>query len=163
MGKMYFLWKRTPHGMIRISCEGLSDFVRGFLSAQSRLHSLAVAEPPSGENGDRWMTVVLSSRDSTRESWVERRLSSLVRPLGLLASVVWISRGSGSAEWGEACRAVLGSPWTWMTLASSVALAVIAGWAAFFWTAFWGTAAWFLVKGLILLGRSSFFHTAGGR
>ncbi|MBQ9564944.1 MAG: hypothetical protein IJU98_05095 [Synergistaceae bacterium] len=159
---MYFLWKRTQHGTIRISRDGLFDFVQGFLNKQSRLHSLAVARPPVEEGEDRWLTVILSSRDPAREPRIERRLSSLVRPLGLLSSVVWISR-SGSAEWRELCRSVLGSPWTWMSLGSSAALVALAGWSAFFWTAFWGTAAWFLVKGLSLLSRSSLFRAPGGR
>ena len=163
MGGVYFLWKRTCHGTIRISRDGLFDFVQGFLNKQFRLHSLAVARPPVGEGEDRWLTLILSSRDPAHEPRIARRLSSLVRPLGLLSSVVWLNQGSGSAEWREMCRAVLGSPWTWMFLGSSVALVVLGGWAAFFWTAFWGTAAWFLVKGLLLLSRSSFFRAPGGR
>ena len=160
---MYFLWKRTQHGMIRVSCEGLSSFVGRFLSSRFTLHSLAVAGHPSGENDERWLTMILSSRDPSCENGVESRLSTLVRPLGLLPSVVWISHGSPGAEWIETCRAVLCSPWVWMFLASSAALAAIAGWAAFFWTAFWGTAAWFLVKGLSLLVRSPFFRADGRR
>ena len=166
---MYFLWKRTSHGMIRVSCEGLKNFVGSFLSSQFRLHSLAVSErsehhvESEPENGDRWLTMILSSRDPSSEPRVERRLSHLVRPLGLISSVAWISRGSPGAEWIETCRAILGSPWVWMSLASSVALAAIAGWAAFFWTAFCGPAAWFIVRGLSLLIRSSFFKAAGRR
>ena len=162
---MYFLWKRTPHGMIRVSRDGLSEFVQGFLSARSRLYSLAVAEQPGSRgDGDRLMTLVMTSRDPSHESWIEKKLSALLKPLGLIPSVAWASRGSPSAEWTEVRRAVLSNPWGWMALASSVALVTIAGWAGFFWTTFWGTAAWFLVRGLsILLGRGSPLRAASER
>ena len=143
---MYFLWKRTPHGMIRVSYDGLFDFVQGFLSARFRLYGLALA---AGDNA--LLTLLMSSGDVSREPGLARSLSALMEPLGMLTSVVWFSRGAPGSDWVEARFSLLRSPWAWMALASSVALIVVAGWVGFFWTAFWGTAAWFVVRGLTFL------------
>ncbi|MCR5347630.1 MAG: hypothetical protein K6E38_07620 [Fretibacterium sp.] len=157
---MYFLWKRTQHGVVQISGEGLSDFIRGFLTAKCRLCGLALASGCSPQSllpsstdkdsppADDPLTVVLSMTDSSSRPGIERKLSFLMRPLGLAPLVVW-----GTPE--EELLDLLKSPWLWMGLASSIALAVIAGWEGFFWTAFCGTAAWFAARGL-----ASLYHLA---
>ena len=155
---MYFLWKRTQHGMVQISGEGLADFIRGFLTAKCRLCGLALAAgcslhsvlPSSTEQAsppaDDPLAVVLSLTDASGRPGIEKKLSFLMRPMGLTPLVVW-------AAPEEELLDLLKSPWLWMALAASIALAVIAGWAGFFWTAFWGTAAWFAARGLALLYR----------
>ena len=145
---MYFLWKRTPHGTVRISCRGVADFIQRFLAARARLCSVALAE---GETA--LVTLVLSSRAASHEPGIERQLSSLMEPMGMVASVIWFNRGSSAAEWTETRLTfdLHRNPWAWMALASSIALVVIAGWSGLFWTAFWGTAAWFSVRGLCFL------------
>ena len=156
---VYFLWKRTPHGLVRVSCEGLGDFIRRFLAAKARLHSLALAE---GENAP--VTLVLSSPNESYEARIERRLSSLMEPMGMIISVVWSSRVGARMEWTEARASLCKSPWTWMALASSAALVVMAGWRKYFWTLFWGTVAWFIVKGLksLFQGKKLFVSTGSG-
>ncbi|WP_298781337.1 hypothetical protein [uncultured Fretibacterium sp.] len=150
---MYFLWKRTPHGTIRMSYDGLFDFVQGFLPARFRLYGLALA---AGD--DALLTLLMSSSDASRELGLTRSLSALMEPLGMFTSVVWSSRGAPGSDWIETRFTLLRSPWAWMALASSIALIVVAGWVGFFWTAFWGTAAWFVVRGLtfLLTRRKSF-------
>ncbi|MCR4818345.1 MAG: hypothetical protein K5841_05260 [Fretibacterium sp.] len=155
---MYFLWKRTQHGMVQISGEGLADFIRGFLSAKCRLCSLALAAgcslhsiiPASTDQAsppaDDTLAVVLSLMDVSSRPGIEKKLTFLMRPMGLAPLVVW-------ATPEEELLDLLKSPWLWMALASSIALAVIAGWAGFFWTAFCGTATWFVARGLSLLCR----------
>ncbi len=143
---MYFLWKRTPHGSIRVSYNGLADFIRRFLTRKSQFCSFALAE---GETAV--MTLVLSSRDGSLENKVENRLNAVMKPLGIATSIIWSSRGNPEEEWSEARAAFFRSPWTWMSLASAVALVFIAGWSGLFWTSFWGTAAWFLVRGATFL------------
>ena len=78
--------------------------------------------------------------------------------MGMVASVVWAHRSSPGSEWVEARFNLVRNPWAWMTLSSTIALVVIAGWDGLFWTAFWGTAAWFTVRGLAFLlgGRGRF-------
>lgn len=158
---MYFLWKRTQHGVVQISGEGLADFIRGFLTAKCRLCSLALAAgcslhsmlPPSTDKApppaDDPLAVVLSLTDASDRPGIERKLSFLMKPMGLTPLVVW-------ATPEEELLDLLKSPWLWMVLATSIAIAVIAGWAGFFWTAFWGTAAWFVARGLALLYRLAF-------
>ena len=143
---MYFLWKRTPHGSIRVSYDGMAGFIQSFLPRRSQFRSFALAE---GETAS--MTLVLSSRDGGLESTVENRLQVVMKPLGIAPSIIWCSRGSPEEEWSELCSSLFLNPWAWMLLVSAVALVVIAGWAGFFWTFFWGTAAWFLVKGAVSL------------
>lgn len=143
---MYFLWKRTPHGSIRVSYDGLADLSRRCLTRKSQFRSVALAE---GETAV--VTLVLSSRDGSLDSKAESCLNAVMKPLGMLPSIVWSSRGSPEEEWCELRFALLHSPWAWMSMASAVALVVLAGWDGFFWTSFWGTAAWFLVKGVTSL------------
>lgn len=144
---MYFLWKRTEHGTIRVSREGLSDLVRSHLGP-SRLYSLAMAATGCAPSDEGLVTVVLASRDPSHEPKIAQRIKALLAPLGMAVSVVWADRGSPGAAWIEMRPLLFTDPWAWMALTSSVALVVLAGWAGFFWTAFWGAAAWFIARGL---------------
>ena len=142
---VYFLWKRTPIGSIRVSCDGFSDFINRFLSGKSRCNSLSVAE---GEKAA--MTLVLSSRNTAVECGeIEKRLAAVIAPLGFSVKFIWADRGAPGAELCEKLSSAYRSPWTWMLIASFVTLKCIAGWKGFFWTLFWGTAAWFVSKVLI--------------
>ena len=143
---VYFLWKRTPHGSIRVSYDGMADFIRRFLTRKSRFCSFVLED---GETA--LMTLVLSSKDGVFESKVENRLNAVMKPLGIASSVIWSSQGSPEEEWCEIRSALYRSPWAWMVLSSAVALVFLAGWRGLFWTAFWGTSAWFLAKGAAFL------------
>lgn len=138
---MYFLWKRTPLGSVRVSDQGLGDFLKPLLSMKSRLRGLSMNE---GEEAS--VTLVLSSDVAEREDWLEARLSSIVAPLGLTVRTIWVDRGAPKTEWCETKGALYQSPWTWMLLVSMVTLVFKAGWNSLFWTMFWGTAAWFIAR-----------------
>ena len=139
---MYFLWKRTPHGSIRVSCDGFSDFINRVLPGKSKCRSLSLAE---GENAV--ITLVLTSDNTTAEcSKIEERLASTIAPLGLGVRVIWADRGTPGAELCENLSFAYQSPWTWMLVAALIALKSMAGWKGLFWTLFWGTAAWFVSK-----------------
>lgn len=140
---MYFLWKRTPYGNIRVSYEGLSRFIRRFLAPKLKFCSFALAEGDTAS-----VTLVLTSDDASQESEAESRLISLLEPLGMAASVVWSDLEGATAAWGEKRAVFYRNPWVWMMVASAIALAFIAGAKGLFWTSFWGVFAWFLVKGL---------------
>ncbi|MDR1648638.1 MAG: hypothetical protein LBR71_00130 [Synergistaceae bacterium] len=142
---MYFLWKRTPHGSIRVSCSGLSCFIERVLSGESTCRSLALAE---GETAS--VTLVLSSKNASAGTGVEEHLASVVAPLGFRVQVIWVDRGTPAAEWHEALSSFSLSPWAWMLAASVVAITAIAGLKGLFWTLFWGTAAWFVSKVLVV-------------
>jgi hypothetical protein len=144
--KVYFLWKRTPHGSIRVSCDGLSGFINRVLIEKSRCCGLSLAE---GESAT--VTLVLSSDTPEADILrVEEHLASIVEPLGFRLQVVWADRGAPEAEWSEALFAAYQNPWTWMVLAATIALGVMAGLKGLFWTFFWGTAAWFVSKFFIV-------------
>ncbi len=139
---MYFLWKRTPHGNIRVSCDGLSGFIDRILTEKSRCRGLSVAEGDSAS-----VTLVLSSDDPMATgAQVEERISSIVAPLGFRVKVIWVDRGVPEAEWCEALSSLYQSPWLWMLAAAMTALGVMAGLKGLFWTLFWGTAAWFVSR-----------------
>lgn len=147
---MYFLWKRAPHGSIRVSQEGLVAFLKRTLSAKYQLHGLSM------EEGDEaTLTLVLSSDDGTGSEEEEESLASVLSPLGLSLRVIWVARGATGAKWREAKEPVYiyKSPWTWMSLAALTALAVNAGLRGVFWTCFWGTAGWFVARFLPVLFR----------
>jgi hypothetical protein len=141
---MYFLWKRTPHGSIRISCSGLSCFIERVLSEESKCRSLALAE---GETAS--VTLVLSSESTSPGTGVEEHLASVVAPLGFRVQVIWADGSVPAPEWPETLSSLSLSPWTWMLAASVVAIIVVAGFKGLFWTLFWGTAAWFASKVLV--------------
>lgn len=144
---MYFLWKRTPLGSIRVSCDGFSDFINRFLSGKSRCRSLSIAE---GEKAA--MTLVLSSNNSVMKySEIEERLAAVISPLGFSVQIIWTDRGSPGAELYEALSSIYQNPWTWMLVGALLTLRYMAGWQGFFWTIFWGTAAWFVSKGIIAI------------
>ena len=143
---MYFLWKNTPIGLIRISSEGLREFAEDVLLSQLRLYSVTLS--PSGRKDDAEMSIVLSDDDITAETkkTVEKHFPAVFKPMGIKASVVWASSEKN-------VLAVLCSPYVWAGIAACVAVFVTAGSDGFFWTAFWGTAAWFSVHGLGMLAR----------
>lgn len=139
---MYFLWKKTPHGSIRISCDGLSGFFSRILSDKSKCRGLTLIE---GE--EAFVTLVLSSGSLVAEKLgVEERIASIAAPLGFRMQFIWVDRGAPEAEWCETLSSIFRSPWTWMVVVSAVALGIMAGMKGLFWTLFWGAAAWFVAK-----------------
>ena len=96
------------------------------------------------------MTLVLSSSNAAVDfSKIEKRLASIITPLGFSVQFIWADRGTPGAELCETLSSVHRNPWTWMLLAALIALKITAGWKGFFWTLFWGTAAWFVSKVII--------------
>ena len=139
---MYFLWKRTPHGSIRVSCGGLSGFIDRVLPGKSRCCGLTVAE---GETAS--VTLVLSTDSSAPENdGIEEHIASVVTPMGFRTQVIWVDKNISGAEWNEKLPTVYQSPWTWMVIAGVLALMDMAGLKGIFWTFFWGATAWFVSK-----------------
>lgn len=143
---MYYLWKNTHYGIIRVSCSGLYDFVLETVKSRLRLYSVTLE--PSGKKEHANMTLVFSEEDlspDTKKS-VEEHVSSVLMPLGLKASIVWASPERGIMP-------LLQSPYTWAGMASCLAVIVTAGFNGFFWTLFWGVAVWFMIRGLGIIAR----------
>ena len=143
---MYFLWKSTPIGIIRVSCDGLCEFANEAVRSRLRLYSITLS-PSDEEYAD--MSIVISDENVVPEAkkHVEKHFASILRPMGIKASVVWASPE-------KSVYAVLRSPYVWAGIASCVAILMTAGSAGFFWVAFWGAAAWFAVHGLGILMRA---------
>ena len=143
---MYFLWKTTPIGIIRVSCDGLCEFVGEAVKSKLRLYSVTLS--PSGMKDDADMSIVLSEENVIPEAKknIEEHFASIMRPMGIKASVVW-----SAPE--KSVYAVLCSPWVWAGIASCIAVLVNAGSEGFFWVSFWGAAAWFTVHGFRILMR----------
>ena len=143
---MYFLWKSTPIGIIRVSCDGLCEFANEAVRSRLRLYSITLS-PSDEEYAD--MSIVISDENVVPEAkkHVEKHFASILRPMGIKASVVWASPE-------KSVYAVLRSPYVWAGIASCVAVLMTAGSAGFFWVAFWGAAAWFAVHGLGILMRA---------
>ncbi len=143
---MYFLWKSTPIGIIRISSEGLREFAEEILCSKLKLYNVTLS--PSGRKDEAEMSIVLSEDDVAPETkkTVEKHFPAVFKPMGIKASVVWAASERN-------ILAVLRSPYVWAGIAACVAVFMTAGSAGFFWTAFWGAAAWFSVHGLGVLIR----------
>jgi hypothetical protein len=144
---MYFLWKRTPHGNIKVSCDGLSGFIDRILTEKSKCRGLSLAEGDSAS-----VTLVLSSEDSVSKGHlIEERISSIIAPLGFCVTVIWVDRGAPEAEWCETLLSLYQNPWFWMLVVAMLTLGILAGLKGLFWTLFWGTAAWFVSRFIISL------------
>jgi len=141
---MYFLWKNTPCGFIKISYEGLFDFVNYVLRTSFRLYSITLK--PSESQAD--LTIVISDEDISAEvkEKVEQHLSEVLDPAGMTASIVWAAPERGFMQ-------IIQNPYIWAAVASCSAVIITAGFAGFFWTAFWGTAAWFAIRGLTIIAK----------
>lgn len=143
---MLFVWKNTPYGIIRVSCEGLRDFANDALRSRLKLYSVTLS--PAGKKDNADLTIVISEEDLSPETKkkAESHIASILRPMGIRASVVWADPERGI--WPVLC-----SPYTWGIMASCSAVIITAGFEGFFWTVFWGAAAWFGVYGLALIAK----------
>lgn len=143
---MYFLWRNTPYGTIRISCEGLYDFADEMLRSRIRLYSITLL--PSGRKENADLTVVLSEEDLKPEvrKNVENHFDAILKPMGLKVSIVWASPEHNISS-------AIQNPYVWAGIASCMAVIVTAGFEGFFWVSFWGAAAWFMVRGLKVIAR----------
>jgi len=141
---MYFLWKNTTCGLIKISYEGLFDFITYILRTTFKLYSITLA--PSESRAD--LTVVISDEDISADvkEKVEKHLVEVLDPTGMKASVVWATPERGFMQ-------IIQNPYIWAAVASCSAVIITAGFAGFFWTAFWGTAAWFAIRGLTIIAK----------
>ncbi len=143
---MYFTWKNTPYGIIRISCDGLKNFADDML--KSRMHLYSITLTPSGKKEHADMTIVISDEElqpSTKKQ-VENHFAEVLKPMGMKPLIVWASPERGVMP-------VLQSPYTWAVVAACSAVIITAGFEGFFWTAFWGASAWFGVFGLGRIAR----------
>lgn len=138
---MYYLWKNTHYGIIRVSYSGLCGFVREIVASKLRLYSVTLE--PSGKKENANLTLVFSDEDLTREtkSKVEEHISSVLKPMGFKPSVVWATPERGM-------MAVIQNSYFWAGAASCAAVIVTAGFDGFFWSLFWGGAVWFVIRGL---------------
>ena len=143
---MYFLWKNTAYGIIRVSYEGLYEFADDMLKPKLRLCSVTLLPSDTKDNAD--ITVVFSEDDLNPETRkkIENHFESVMKPMGLKPSVVWAMPERGIMQ-------ALSNPYVWAGIASSSAIVITAGFAGFFWTVFWGVSAWFAVRGLSLISK----------
>ena len=141
---MYFVWRKNHHGLIRVSCEGISAFVDDVLKSKLRLYSVTLS--PSQEDAD--LTIVISDEDikSELKQQVESHFIEALKPMGLKALIVWASPEREFVP-------LLHSPYAWAVIASCFTVILTAGFESFFWTAFWGASAWFAVHGLEMLAK----------
>ncbi|MBQ9390428.1 MAG: hypothetical protein IJR27_03855 [Synergistaceae bacterium] len=138
---MYYLWKNTPYGIIRVSCAGLYDFANDIFKSKLRLYSVTLS--PSGKKEHADLTLVISEEDLTSETKakIEEHITSVLKPMGLRTLIVWSSPERGIMP-------LIQSPYAWAGIASCTAMIITAGFKGFFWTAFWGLAVWFTIKGM---------------
>lgn len=139
---MYYLWKNTTYGLIRVSYSGLYDFVLSTVRSKLRLYSVTLE--PSGKKEHANLTLVFSEEDnisSEKKRKIEEHVTSVLKPLGLKASVIWANPERGISE-------TVQNPYFWAISASCLALVVTAGFEGFFWTLFWGMSVWFVIRGM---------------
>ena len=143
---MYFLWKTTSIGIIRVSGGGLKDFADDAVRSRLRLYSITLS--PADKKGDADVSIVFSDEDVAPETRtkVEEHFPAVMKPMGIKASVIWASPE-------RSVLALLGSPYVWAGVVSCCAVMVTAGASGFFWVMFWAATAWFGVSGLKLIAR----------
>ena len=138
---MYYLWKNTHYGLIRVSYSGLYDFALSAVKSKLRLYSVTLE--PSGKKEHANLTLVFSEEDlpiDTKKK-IEEHISSVLKPMGLRASIVWASPERGIFD-------LIQNPYFWTVSASCLAVVITAGFEGFFWTVFWGMSVWFVIRGM---------------
>ena len=117
---MYYLWKNTPYGIIRVSYGGLKDFANEAVKSRLRLYSVTLQTSDRKEDAD--MSIVLSEENVIPETKkkVEQHFTAVFAPMGINASVVWTVPEKSIA--GLLC-----SPWVWAGAAACIAGFVNAG------------------------------------
>ncbi len=149
---MYFTWKNTPYGLIKISEDGFRNFLNQLLNPVLNpyfiIHSLSLETEISSENDDAKLILVMYPHENpefyenVHENYkqkIEEYLSLIFRPMGIIISVVWVEPEKNFFE-------LMLNPWLWSLIASSVSIIFTSGGDNFFWTAFWGASAWFASK-----------------
>ena len=170
---MYFQWRSTPYGIIRISCEGLYNFADKAIKSKLRLYSVTLSpcavssdldldsdskststSESESESDDAELSIVFideeNLQDQTRDN-IKCHYEAVLRPMGIISEVIWAAPDKGIAH-------ILQNSWTWAGIAACAAIITTAGFKGFFWTAFWGSAAWFAARALALITR--FFRGA---
>lgn len=158
---MYFHWRSTPYGIIRISCEGLYNFADKAIKSKLRLYSVTLSrldsqlhsDSDSQHQDDAELNIVLldeNLQDETRTK-IESHYQAILKPMGIISEIIWAAPENGIAH-------ILRNSWTWAGAASCIAIITTAGFEGFFWTAFWGSAAWFAAGALRFITR--FFRGA---
>ncbi|MBQ4468637.1 MAG: hypothetical protein IJU15_00275 [Synergistaceae bacterium] len=156
---MYFQWRSTPYGIIRISCEGLYNFADRTIKSKLRLYSVtlspfALESESKTESDSAGLSIVFideeNLQDQTRDK-IKSHYEAVLKPMGIISEVIWAAPDKGIAH-------ILQNSWTWAGIAACAAIITTAGFEGFFWTAFWGSAAWFAVRALALITR--FFRGA---
>ena len=157
---MYFHWRSTPYGIIRISCEGLYNFADKAIKSKLRLCSVTLSRLDSHSDSDSSssdldteLNIVLLDENLQNETRtkIESHYESILKPMGIISKVIWAAPENGIAH-------ILRNSWTWAGVASCIAIITTAGFEGFFWTAFWGSAAWFAAGALRFITR--FFRGA---
>lgn len=141
---MYFLWRNTHYGLIRVSYEGLHSFANDVIKSRLRLYSVTLS--PAEQDAD--LTIVISDEELKPEikQQVEKHFTDVFKTMGMKALIVWASPE-------REILPIIQSPYTWAVIASCSAVIITAGFEGFFWTAFWGAAAWFVIRGVGTLAK----------
>ena len=141
---MYFLWKDTPLGLIKISNKGIFEFADYILKSRFRFYSVTLA--PSDSQADVTIVITEEALSPDVKNKIENHLTEVLDPIGMKASVLWAMPERGFMQFIQ-------NPYAWAVVASCAAVIVTAGFVGFFWTAVWGAAAWFSIRGLSMLAK----------
>lgn len=147
---MYFLWKRSQNGCLKLSGEGFRHFVNSTLEGIPRCRSFSILEKngPCGVLPVGVFVFVNVFRNAEERQKVEERLRAHLAPLGLPADIVWTDEGLASEELNRSLLGTLRSPTFWGALFALFTVAIYVGTRGLFWVLFAGTAGWFIAKGL---------------
>lgn len=141
---MYFLWKNTSYGVIRVSYDGLYDFMNDAAKFRLKLYSIALS--PSKQDADMIIVISEDNLIPDMKTEIENHFASILKPMGINASIVW-------AVPERNILSLLQNPYLWAVAASCTAIIITAGFEGFFWTVFCAASAWFVVRGLGIIAK----------
>jgi len=146
---MYFLFKKSPLGVLNIQSEGICSFVRECLQQhdQNLVSCKSFYIPNKKEKG----LLVLNEKNDE----AERIISELMDVMGIKTTFIYADDGAPDIDFSYKVRASMRSPWFWCSLTAFAALFIFVGLSGLFWLSFWGSAGWFSSKFLMFWRRST--------
>jgi hypothetical protein len=146
---MYFLWRRNRIGCLKLSSEGVCQFINVGLEGIPRCRSFIILDESRERSRKDPVGVFVFAKalrgveDCRR---IEDELKSFLAPLGLPASVIWADDALPGEDLSRSIGMKLKSPFFTGALFALSVVVLYAGTRGLFWVLFAGTAGWFAAK-----------------
>ncbi|MCL1875832.1 MAG: hypothetical protein FWF87_06200 [Synergistaceae bacterium] len=152
---MYFLFKKSPLGVLNIWSEGVCRFVEEYLERHN-LKSISCRSFYIQSKRDKAL-IVLNRKDDE----AEKIISDLMDAIGIKTAFIYAFDGEPDINFVHKITSSMRSPWFYCSLTALAALFVFIGLSGLFWLSFWGSVGWFGSKFTMFLRLSPWRSSIG--